>query len=1041
MNIGGSPGAVFTIDASNLILGAENVLPGVYLYATLPSPLTYPNMFASTLDQGAVFSSGGAWQILYNQVSGTLKISTGTPLTPATQNVAYSTQFTSSNGTGTVTWILVADIATTNSWSISSSGLLTGTPTAVETDTLIVQATDSTGAVSQKAVSIATVASQSPAATPTFSPVAGTYSSSQTVTISDSTPSATIYYTTNGATPSTSSPVYTTPISVTATTTVKAIATAPGFTQSAVATAVYTITTNLYQGVNVSALQSATTELPFLNVAKITGTTNFGTTGWYASGSTTQAQIVAVLDANGYATSLPGGNYITSYTLSQMNNQDPLGANGSGLGNGPPPGAPSLYPTGTGGFWSFQFQGACTVALVGDVAANSCASSSPNISISGNTITSTMTSTQTAVVTFNVTSTSSAGVQFNITALPSSTNYFRNHAIVRSSQLANYNSGTIVDANWVSMMTNGGSGGFRRLRFMQTLLSTEDSLTNQQGPLYGYELPALTTSSSLTQTLTNGPWAGQTGTFPCVLGYAPVTGGPDTAQNNTVTVTTGSSTVTFGAAFTQTVRTGGTNLWVQSYSGWSTRNVPANAFWTAGNGNGTQGALPYEICIAMCNAVNADCWLNIPVWANSFTGNGAAFWTGLAQLVQANLKPGLKCYLEIGNEIFIEGDESYCNLLAYAQLGVEDFVSWIGLQYALMSQAFQTVFGSSFASTIMIGPSTEFSNGNGVAFLEAMMNGPSINGGVYPNSFLANPPYTYFTHWSMAPYWPPGGASFTSHMTSGSAIISSPNSFLSGTQVEFSSSIGGLSSGTIYYVLPTNLSSSQYEVSATLGGAAITLTATGSVTVFPSQAADWTAMMNTANPLNDLFACMYGNVGTVANGSVVYPSLGTYVNSTVGFVPGMIAGTIAYIGSIKSAISGQIWGSYPVHCYESGPNFGSSSYSNAAGSYTGPYGGGSYTTLKSAITALFINAMRDVRMGYAQYDPTAQLSSNPGYLPAVLAAGITSMNHFNDCQFSSQYGAWGLLENQMQLPSSGGSGTAANYPKYASMMNWIEGIT
>jgi len=80
-----------------------------------------------------------------------------------------------------------------------------------------------------------------PAATPTFSPPAGTYTSAQSVTISTTTQGATIYYTTDGADPTTSSTVFTAPVTVSATTTLKAIATAPGFTRSAVAAALYTI--------------------------------------------------------------------------------------------------------------------------------------------------------------------------------------------------------------------------------------------------------------------------------------------------------------------------------------------------------------------------------------------------------------------------------------------------------------------------------------------------------------------------------------------------------------------------------------------------------------------------------------------------------------------------------------------------------------------------------------------------------------------------------------------------------------------------------
>jgi Malectin domain/Chitobiase/beta-hexosaminidase C-terminal domain len=79
-------------------------------------------------------------------------------------------------------------------------------------------------------------------ATPTFSPVAGAYTSIQSVTISDSTAGSSIFYTTNGTAPTTASTPYSGPISVGVTETIQAIATASGSTQSAVGSAAYTIT-------------------------------------------------------------------------------------------------------------------------------------------------------------------------------------------------------------------------------------------------------------------------------------------------------------------------------------------------------------------------------------------------------------------------------------------------------------------------------------------------------------------------------------------------------------------------------------------------------------------------------------------------------------------------------------------------------------------------------------------------------------------------------------------------------------------------------
>ena len=78
--------------------------------------------------------------------------------------------------------------------------------------------------------------------TPTFSLAGGTYTTEQTVTISCATSGATIYYTTNGSKPSTSSTKYNAAITISETTTLKAIAIKDG-TESSVASATYTINT------------------------------------------------------------------------------------------------------------------------------------------------------------------------------------------------------------------------------------------------------------------------------------------------------------------------------------------------------------------------------------------------------------------------------------------------------------------------------------------------------------------------------------------------------------------------------------------------------------------------------------------------------------------------------------------------------------------------------------------------------------------------------------------------------------------------------
>ena len=150
---------------------------------------------------------------------------------------------------------------TTNGTTPSTASTLfsSTSPLSVSTTTTI-EAIAVASAYSNSAVATGTYTINLPAAaTPTFSPAPGAYSSAQSVTISDTTAGASIYYTTDGSTPTTSSTLFSAsnPIAVSSTTTIEAIAVASGYTQSAVATGTYTIAT---PGPTVSVVQSTNDE-------------------------------------------------------------------------------------------------------------------------------------------------------------------------------------------------------------------------------------------------------------------------------------------------------------------------------------------------------------------------------------------------------------------------------------------------------------------------------------------------------------------------------------------------------------------------------------------------------------------------------------------------------------------------------------------------------------------------------------------------------------------------------------------------------------
>jgi hypothetical protein len=98
---------------------------------------------------------------------------------------------------------------------------------------------DSSVASAAYAISIAVVPPTAPPA-PAFAPTAGTYSTAQLVSLTDSDSTATIHYTTDGTQPTASSPVYTSAIDIQTSATIRAIAVDSGV-DSSVASAAYTI--------------------------------------------------------------------------------------------------------------------------------------------------------------------------------------------------------------------------------------------------------------------------------------------------------------------------------------------------------------------------------------------------------------------------------------------------------------------------------------------------------------------------------------------------------------------------------------------------------------------------------------------------------------------------------------------------------------------------------------------------------------------------------------------------------------------------------
>jgi hypothetical protein len=197
----------------------------------------------------------------------------------------------------------------------------------------------------QSGVSSATFSFTGGPPAPLFTPAAGTYTTAQSVSLSDTDTNAEIYYTTNNTTPTTSSTVYSAPIPVAATGTLEAIAAEPNGQISPTAIAIYTIQ-NGTPTINDGSGFSSSVGLSLVSSATVTGNLLQLTT----------AGATASQGAAWFATPVSIGEFTTDFNFQLLNaegggitftiqnaGRSAIGPGGSGLGYG------ASQPGGTGG--------------------------------------------------------------------------------------------------------------------------------------------------------------------------------------------------------------------------------------------------------------------------------------------------------------------------------------------------------------------------------------------------------------------------------------------------------------------------------------------------------------------------------------------------------------------------------------------------------------------------------------------------------------------------------------------------------------------
>jgi hypothetical protein len=173
------------------------------------------------------------------------------------------------------------------------------------------------------------------------------------------------------------------------------------------------------------------------------------------------------------------------------------------------------------------------------------------------------------------------------------------------------------------------------------------------------------------------------------------------------TFTAGSTSVTWSGGLTVS---GLTSLgYVDVHQTFANRALPSNVSYTNLDG------VPIEVCMALCNTINASCWLNIPLTysdsdiesLSNLVINGTGITSGYSAL-----SAGLNFYVELANENWNGGNASYtvCGILGYIEWNPQSgspsinsySLNWQGMRSAQMAADVQTALGSSFSRAIPV---------------------------------------------------------------------------------------------------------------------------------------------------------------------------------------------------------------------------------------------------------------------------------------------------------------------------------------------------